>query len=76
MTKLITFIKDIFQDTMNSLQQILLALVSGYVLAEMFKLPYSECIYVACMSAIPPLLIFFTDVFIPKLRVFFDKELH
>lgn len=42
---------------MNPLQQILLALVSGYVLAEMFKLPYNECVYVACMSAIAPLLL-------------------
>jgi len=43
---------------MNTLQKILLALVSGYVVSEMFKLSYSDSIYVACVSAAVPLIAF------------------
>ena len=42
---------------MNTLQLTLFALVSGYVVAQMFKLPYSECIYVGCVSAVVPLVL-------------------
>jgi hypothetical protein len=42
---------------MNIAQKILFALVSGYVIAEMFRLPYNECMYVACMSATAPLIL-------------------
>lgn len=41
---------------MNTLQQSLFSLVSGYVVSEMFKLPYQDCVYVACISAAGPLI--------------------
>lgn len=51
---------------MNTLQQILFSLVSGYVVAEMFRLSYSDCIYVACMSASAPVIWWFFERIKPK----------
>ncbi len=51
---------------MNTLQQILFSLVSGYVVAEMFKLQYNDCIFVACMSASAPVIWWFFEKFTKK----------
>ncbi len=41
---------------MNTMQQMLFSLVSGYVLADMCKLSYEDKIFVAFVSAAIPLL--------------------
>lgn len=41
---------------MNLFQQILFSLVSGYVVSEMFKLSYKDCLYVAFISAAIPII--------------------
>jgi hypothetical protein len=48
---------------MNILQKALFALVSGYVVSQMFKLPYNDCIYVACVSATVPLIAYLIGKF-------------
>lgn len=55
---------------MNTFERSLFALVSGYVISEMFKLSYSDSIYVACVSGAVPLIPFFITKFknIFKLR--------
>lgn len=35
---------------MNTLQKTIFALISGYVISDMFRLSYNDSIYVACLS--------------------------
>ena len=46
---------------MSTLQQVLLAFVSGYVISGIFKLSYNDSIYVACVSAAVPLIPLLVD---------------
>lgn len=52
---------------MGKLKDVTLAIVCGYVLADMFGLPKSDCINVAFISASGPIILFVFGLFEKKM---------